>query len=82
MNESLILQIIDVKEAELLHIFNSGRLSSKTVIETVVVVQAQVPTDFPVRTLCSACHATGLTNVTYKTGALTWLWCGLLGVWG
>ncbi|CAL8354796.1 unnamed protein product [Boreogadus saida] len=38
----------------------------------------------PIRIKCAFCHATCVTNVTYKNGALTWVLfsvLGILGVW-
>ncbi|CAL8354784.1 unnamed protein product [Boreogadus saida] len=36
----------------------------------------------PVRTKCALCEATCVTSVTYKNGALTWVLCGVLGIFG
>ncbi|XP_068448639.1 LITAF domain-containing protein-like [Clinocottus analis] len=44
-----------------------------------VVVQ-KMPTDVPGRTTCPHCRNTVVTNTEYKSGLLTWLICGGLGL--
>ncbi|XP_029018369.1 lipopolysaccharide-induced tumor necrosis factor-alpha factor homolog isoform X2 [Betta splendens] len=52
------------------------------VIRTVnqVMVVQQMPTNAPAQMVCPRCQTTVVTNIRYKNGLLTWLICGLLGV--
>uniref|UniRef100_A0AAQ6IJI6 LITAF domain-containing protein n=1 Tax=Anabas testudineus TaxID=64144 RepID=A0AAQ6IJI6_ANATE len=46
-----------------------------------VVVQ-QMPREAPGQMVCPRCQNTVVSSVMYKSGLLTWLICGLLGIFG
>ncbi|XP_060941181.1 lipopolysaccharide-induced tumor necrosis factor-alpha factor homolog [Limanda limanda] len=48
-------------------------------VNQVVVVQ-QVPTEAPGQMICPRCQKTVLSQTEYKNGLLTWMICGILGV--
>ncbi|XP_029133584.1 cell death-inducing p53-target protein 1 homolog isoform X1 [Labrus bergylta] len=48
-------------------------------VNQVVVVQ-QLPTEAPGQMVCAHCHNSVVTRVEYKSGLLTWLICGGLGL--
>ncbi|XP_060905859.1 LITAF domain-containing protein-like isoform X4 [Labrus mixtus] len=48
-------------------------------VSQVVVVQ-QLPKDVPGQMVCAHCHNRVVTRVEYKNGLLTWLICGVLGL--
>nr|XP_019962851.1 PREDICTED: cell death-inducing p53-target protein 1 homolog [Paralichthys olivaceus] len=48
-------------------------------VNQVVVVQ-QLPTEAPGQMMCPRCQVTVLSNTEYKNGMLTWLICGILGI--
>uniref|UniRef100_A0A3Q3F6Q0 Si:ch211-202h22.7 n=1 Tax=Labrus bergylta TaxID=56723 RepID=A0A3Q3F6Q0_9LABR len=45
-----------------------------------VVVVQQLPTEAPGQMVCAHCHNSVVTRVEYKSGLLTWLICGGLGL--
>lgn len=45
-----------------------------------VVVQQPTPTDCPGQMMCPYCQNHVVTVVEYKNGALTWLICGVIGI--
>ncbi|XP_044202242.1 LITAF domain-containing protein-like [Thunnus albacares] len=48
-------------------------------VAQVVMVQ-QLPTDAPAEMVCPTCRNTIITKIEYRNGFLTWLLCGLLGI--
>ncbi|KAK2815824.1 hypothetical protein Q5P01_026291 [Channa striata] len=48
-------------------------------VNQMVVVQ-QVPTDAPGQMMCPSCQNSVVTSLDYKSGLLTWLICGILGL--
>ncbi|XP_029991729.1 LITAF domain-containing protein-like [Sphaeramia orbicularis] len=48
-------------------------------VSQVVVVQ-QFPAECPGQMACPHCQTTVVTKTSYQTGMLTWLICGILGI--
>ncbi|KAG7223777.1 hypothetical protein INR49_026460 [Caranx melampygus] len=50
-------------------------------VQQVVVVQPN-PTDASVQMVCPRCQNTVVSRVEYKVGVLSWMICGILGIFG